>query len=105
MTARSDADALRLVQEVLGPTLTELLAGDVPGAAAASGAPPVGVMGPIRDTASVIELLLAAGWSPDLVRAWMIGSNPELEDLAPVEALATGRGTHVLVVAASDAEE
>ena len=39
--------------------------------------------------------------SPHTVRAWFIGLNPQLDDIAPAEALREGRLREVLVAAKS----
>ena len=44
----------------------------------------------LRDTLQVQQLLLTAD-APDVVCAWFMGMNPELNDESPAEALADGR--------------
>lgn len=48
-----------------------------------------------------IFALLSKEEAPATVRAWFMGMNDQLEDLAPVEAIASGRGREVLVAARS----
>jgi len=42
--------------------------------------------GRLREVYKVVQLLLTAE-TPETVRAWMIGSNPQLNDEAPIEVL------------------
>lgn len=52
----------------------------------------------LRDALQVQQLLLTAD-APDVVRAWFMGMNPQLNDLSPVEALAEGRAREVMAAA------
>lgn len=52
----------------------------------------------LRDLYRVTRLLLSRE-SPDTVRAWMIGANPELGDEAPIKALHEQRIAAVLAAA------
>lgn len=52
----------------------------------------------LRDALQVQRLLLA-GDRPEVVRAWFMGMNPQLDDLSPVEALAEGRARDVMAAA------
>ena len=52
----------------------------------------------LRDALQVQRLLLAAD-KPDVVRAWFMGMNPQLDDVSPVEALAEGRARDVMAAA------
>lgn len=44
----------------------------------------------LRDLFQVVSLLVESGESSATVRAWLIGSNPQLEDLAPIEVFHEG---------------
>lgn len=52
----------------------------------------------LRDTLQVQQLLLTAD-APDVVRAWFVGMNPQLNELSPAEALADGRARDVMAAA------
>jgi hypothetical protein len=44
----------------------------------------------LRDLFQVVSLLIESGESAATVRAWLIGSNPQLEDRAPIEVFHEG---------------
>jgi hypothetical protein len=52
----------------------------------------------LRDTFQVLEILCSVH-SPDVVRAWFMGMNPELGDASPAEALLKGRSREVMAAA------
>ena len=52
----------------------------------------------LRDALQVQQLLLTVD-APDVVRAWFMGMNPQLNDLTPVEALADSRSREVMAAA------
>ena len=52
----------------------------------------------LRDALQVQQLLLTVD-APDVVRAWFMGMNPQLNDLTPVEALAESRSREVMAAA------
>ena len=45
----------------------------------------------LRELFQIVSLLIESGESASTVRAWLIGSNPQLEDLAPIELLHEGQ--------------
>ena len=52
----------------------------------------------LRDLNHVVRLL-QTGDSAHVIRAWMIGMNPQLEDESPSDAIREGRSRDVLVAA------
>ena len=54
-----------------------------------------------RDFLDVVQVfqLLQAEESPHTVRAWFVGLNPQLDDVAPAEAIRAGQLRDVLVAA------
>ena len=52
----------------------------------------------LRDTFQVVELM-ASVEHDDVVRAWFMGMNPQLDDESPSEALAAGRARDVMAAA------
>ncbi|TFC87187.1 hypothetical protein E3T24_05610 [Cryobacterium sp. TmT2-59] len=54
----------------------------------------------LRDTFQVLDILRSVH-SPDVVRAWFMGMNPELGDASPAEALSDGRSREVMAAARS----
>lgn len=44
----------------------------------------------LRELFQVVSLMVESGESGATVRAWLIGSNPQLEDLAPIEVFHEG---------------
>lgn len=49
----------------------------------------------LRDLFQVVSLLAESGESGATVRAWLIGSNPQLGDLAPIEVFHEGHTERV----------
>jgi hypothetical protein len=45
----------------------------------------------LRDLFQVVSLLVESGEAASTARAWLIGSNPQLEDLAPIEVFHEGQ--------------
>lgn len=90
------------LQEVLGRDVVAIITGKTPRQVSrwVTGAakPPVQEQRLLRDTFQVVELL--AEVDPDeVVRAWFIGMNPQLEDAAPAELIAEGRVRDVMAAA------
>lgn len=89
-------DVARLLQEVLSTRLTAFLAGLQAGKPVRDWA-----SGDVREisdseveqrlrTAYEILLLLLIHESPETVRSWFIGMNPELDDVSPAESIRDG---------------
>jgi hypothetical protein len=53
----------------------------------------------LRTAFQVTELLTAAFASSDVAKAWLIGLNPRLDDMRPVEAIREGRLREVIAAA------
>jgi len=104
MTA-SISDIARLLQELLSRRLTAYLAGVKDGKTVARWAS--GDVTEIRDpgteqrlrTAYEIAQLLLGVDSPQTVRAWFIGLNPQLGDVPPAEAIRAGQLHEALAAA------
>lgn len=60
--------------------------------------PPMKEQQLLRDTFQVVQLLSEVD-PDDVVRAWFIGMNPQLEDAAPAEVIASGRVRDVMAAA------
>ena len=84
------ANIAQSLQETLGQRLTAFGVGikdpKAIGKYAAGRNPRTDTEARLRDLYRVTRLLLSAE-TPSTVRAWMIGSNPQLNDEAPIEAL------------------
>ncbi|WP_440709381.1 hypothetical protein [Herbiconiux sp. YIM B11900] len=52
----------------------------------------------IIDAVQIVEILRTVE-SPDVVRAWFMGMNPQLDDENPAEMLAAGRAREVMAAA------
>lgn len=52
----------------------------------------------IIDAVQIVEVLRAVE-SPEVVRAWFMGMNPQLDDESPTEMLAAGRTREVMAAA------
>jgi hypothetical protein len=95
----------RLLQEVLSRRLTAYIAGVRDAKTVTRWA--TGEVTEVRDyeterrlrTAYEITQLLLAVESPQTVRAWFIGLNPELDDTSPAEAINEGRQRDALLAA------
>ncbi|WP_166787712.1 hypothetical protein [Cryobacterium luteum] len=90
------------LQEVLGRDVVAIITGKTPRQVsrwvAGEAKPPLQEQRLLRDTFQVVELL--AEVDPDeVVRAWFIGMNPQLEDAAPAELIAEGRVRDVMAAA------
>lgn len=90
------------LQTVLGREVVAMITGRDPRQVsrwiAADAKPPMREMQLIRDTYQIVQVLTDV--DPDeVVRAWFLGMNPQLEDESPVEALAAGRARDVLAAA------
>lgn len=104
--AVATTDTAQLVGElqgVLGQALIAVLTGrDVRSVARWTAEeptrPPLETERLLRDTLQVQRLLLSVDGS-DVVRAWFMGMNPQLDDFAPIEALAEGRARDVMAAA------
>jgi hypothetical protein len=55
----------------------------------------------LRRLFRVVEVLRKGGEEPDTIRAWLLGSNPSLEEEAPIEAFRNNRWMEVLRAAES----
>ncbi len=53
----------------------------------------------LRATFDVLQLLLSAGDSRHVVRAWFVGMNPQLDDASPAESMAAGHLREVMAAA------
>ncbi|MEZ5116074.1 MAG: hypothetical protein R2737_07385 [Candidatus Nanopelagicales bacterium] len=97
------ADISEFLQENLGQRLVALLAGGMDPKAVGRWASGQNQPRPDAErrlrTAFQVFHLLQSVESPHTVRAWFVGMNPQLEDLAPVEALAEDRLRDVLAAA------
>jgi hypothetical protein len=95
----------RLLQEVLTRRLTAYIAGVRDAKTVTRWA--TGKVTEIRDyeterrlrTAYEITRLLLAVESPQTIRAWFIGLNPEIDDTSPAEAINEGRQRDALLAA------
>lgn len=90
------------LQEVLGRDVVAIITGKAPRQVSrwvsGEAKPPLQEQQLLRDTFQVVELL--AEVDPDeVVRAWFIGMNPQLEDAAPAELIAQGRVRDVMAAA------
>jgi len=91
------------LQKVLGQSLVAVIAGkDVRTVArwtdASPAKPSTRDNQRLRDALQVQQLLLTAD-APEVVRAWFMGMNPQLNDETPAEALAEGRAREVMAAA------
>lgn len=99
-------DVARLLQELLSRRLTAVIAGVKDGKTVARWA--AGEVADIRGDDKELRLrtayqiafmLLQTSDSPQLVKAWFIGLNPQLGDVAPAEAIREGRLQEALAAA------
>ncbi len=91
---------------LLGQTLTAFMVGMTSGRTIARWAEGEnlpnknsGVDEKLRTAYQVTELLTAAFSSSDVARAWLIGLNPRLDDMRPVEAIREGKLREVITAA------
>jgi hypothetical protein len=104
-TTASIQELSRLLQEVLSRRLTAYIAGVRDAKTVSRWAN--GEVTDIRDftaeqklrTAYEIVQLLLVDESPQTVRAWFIGLNPEIGDIPPAEAISEGRLKEALAAA------
>lgn len=104
-SSASIQEVSRLLQEVLSRRLTAYIAGVRDAKTVTRWA--TGEVSEIRDyeierrlrTAYEITQLLLAVESPQTVRAWFIGLNPEIDDTSPAEAINEGRQRDALLAA------
>ena len=101
-SALASASIVARLQEVLGRDVVAIITGKTPRQVSrwvrGAAKPPVQEQRLLRDTFQVVELL--AEVDPDeVVRAWFIGMNPQLEDAAPAELIAEGRARDVMAAA------
>ena len=95
-------DIVARLQTILGRDLVAVITSRTPRQVSrwTSGAvtPPRSEQQVLRDTLQVVELLVQAE-DPEVVRAWFMGMNPQLEDQAPAEAIAAGEVRDVMAAA------
>lgn len=99
------SEVASVLQELLSRRLTAYLAGVKDGKTVTRWA--IGAVTEIRDheteqrvrTAYAVAQLLLSDDSAQTVRAWFIGLNPQLGDVAPAEAIRDGRLKDVLAAA------
>lgn len=99
----SDENRRARLQEVLGPDVAAIITSKtprqvsqwIPGQAATQ---PLDEQRLLCDTFEVVELLAEVDPN-EVVRAWFIGMNPQLDGAAPAEAIAEGRVHDVLAAA------
>jgi hypothetical protein len=99
----SIANIAQYLQEVLGPKLTAHLAGKsnartVATWASGTNKPQADAEARLRLTYQVVHLI-QGDESLHVVRAWLIGLNPQLDDEAPANAIREGRFKEVLAAA------
>lgn len=101
----STADIVHFLEETLGRTLTAHVAGGVSAKTVRRWVdgerPRRAAEERLRTAFHVFQLLLASGDSEHTVRAWFIGLNPQLDDVAPAQALHEGKLREVMVAAKS----
>ena len=98
----ASASIVARLQEALGRDVVAIITGKTPRQVSrwvrGAAKPPLQEQRLLRDTFQVVELL--AQVDPDeVVRAWFIGMNPQLEDAAPAELIAEGRVRDVMAAA------
>ena len=98
------ASIVARLQEVLGRDVVAIITGKTPRQVSrwftGEATPPVHVQRILCDTFRVVKLL--AEVDPDeVVRAWFIGMNTQLNDAAPAEVIAEGRVRDVMAAARS----
>ena len=97
------SEVARFLQETLGQRLVAYMAGVVDPKlvgrwAKAKNAPRSAAEGRLRAAYQVFQLLQTEE-SPHVVRAWLVGQNPQLEDDSPAAAIREGRLKEVWVAA------
>jgi hypothetical protein len=97
------ADIARFLQDNLGQRLTARIAGisdpkQVGRWATGTSAPRRDAEARLRDAIQIFNVIQQAE-SVYIARAWMIGMNPQLEDMAPAQCIADGRSRDVMVAA------
>jgi hypothetical protein len=90
------------LQDALGRDVVAIITGKTPRQVSrwvsGEAKPPVREQQLLRDTYQVVELLAEVD-ADEVVRAWFIGMNPQLEDEAPAELIADGRVRDVMAAA------
>lgn len=90
------------LQEALGRDVVAIITGktarQVSRWVSGEAKPPLAEQRLLRDTFQVVELLAEVD-TDEVVRAWFIGMNPQLEDAAPAEVIADGRVRDVMAAA------
>lgn len=98
----SQTDLVAALTTKLGPKLTAFIADRDPSTISRwkSGESAAGedALVPLRVAYQVIRLLENAEADPT-IRAWFMGTNPQLDDLSPAEALVEGRNRETLAAA------
>lgn len=96
------ADAVRDLQEILGRDLVAVMTGRAPRQvsrwSAGDCAPAWHEQQVVRDALQVVRLLQQVEDS-EVIRAWFMGMNPQLDDRAPAEAIADGGARDVMAAA------
>ncbi|WP_250405596.1 XRE family transcriptional regulator [Streptomyces cellostaticus] len=97
------ADIARFLQDNLGQRLTARIAGisdpkQVGRWATGAATPRPAAEARLRDAIQIFNVIQQAE-SVYIARAWMIGMNPQLEDMAPAQCIADGRSRDVMVAA------
>lgn len=100
------SDIVRVLEELLSRRLTAVMAGVKDGKTIARWA--AGETGDIRDDQKILRLqtayqivlmLLQSSDTPQIVKAWFIGLNPQLGDVSPAEAIREDRLQEALAAA------
>jgi len=96
------SDIVAFLQEQIGPNLTAYIAGKSPGTVARwakdEQSPSDAVERRLRETYRVFEVINEED-SNHVVRAWLMGMNPELGDETPADFLREDRFREVLIAA------
>ncbi|WP_326783545.1 XRE family transcriptional regulator [Streptomyces sp. NBC_00151] len=97
------ADIARFLQDNLGQRLTARIAGisdpkQVGRWATGAAAPRAAAEARLRDAIQIFNVIQQSE-SVYIARAWMIGMNPQLEDMAPAQCIADGHARDVMVAA------
>ena len=98
------ADLTSFLKDHLGPAAVSIIAGGadaktIAGWAKGQRQPKDPAIEPRLRSAYQIFQLIQTVEAPQTIRAWFLGMNPQLEDLAPVQALAADQQREVLSAA------